>query len=342
MKKHINYGKVLLVVFITILIWVWADKAQDELWEPQNVTIKADRSSSADLMITFDGKASVQLEKLTLQGPSWHISDLRSDYSSGKLNLEFFLSPADAGILEPGQVNMNILDYMRKSNLLKNLGITAVDCTPKTISIQVNRLVEKQLQVRCLRENGGLLQPKTVEPATVKMRVPADWGPDRLVAYVELSESEIEQARLAPYKKGAKVRFSSSDQRPVPSPIMIQMPPATEDLRQYTITGATVGFVQTDNLVGKYKPELLNYTELSSFTISATPDAKAAYEAQPYQILFYILDKDEQEKTEQRREVDYNFPVDFVRDGQIKLNQPKEVGRFILKPLPQDGPNGGQ
>jgi len=333
-KKHkrINYGKVLLVIFITVLIWVWADTAQDIQWEVENILIKADRSSWADSLLMFEGKPSIALEQLVLRGPNWRINDLKNDYHSGSLRLEFFLSPTDVGMAESGQTSINLLDFIKNSGQLRDFGVSAVDCKPKTLSVEVSRLVERQLTVRCLRENRELLKPKSIEPATIKMRVPELWGPERLVADVILTNDEIEQARAGPYEKPAFVTFSSNEQRPVPEVITIQMPPSTEDLKQYTITGATIGFVLSANLVGRYDPVLLNYPELASFTISATPAAKAAYEGQAYQILLYILDDDAQKSGENRKEVVYNFPAESVREDNIKLNQPREIARFKLEP----------
>jgi len=328
-KRRVNYGKILLVTFITALIWVWADTAQDEQEQINNIPIQAG-STEEDLWLSFDGKTSTTINILEFRGPSSRVNSIKRQWQDKELDLKFFLLPSDVGLSEQGQSSLNLLKFIRNSGLLSDLGVTAVACEPNELKVQVSKLQERLLTVRCMSNNIEV-EAKSIEPATVTMLVPADWPAERLVADVELTENEIEQAKLNPIEKTAFVTFSSDLQKDVPEEIMVQLPPAAENLRQYTITGATVGFAFSENLAGKYKPELLNSTKLSSFTIIATPPAKAAYDAQPYKITLHILDEDEQTKTEISREVVYNFPIEFVRDGQIKLNQPKEVARFTLK-----------
>jgi len=340
--KGINFGKIVLVVFITILIWVWADKAQDENYTFENVLLKADRSLASELWLTFpqdgqahDGQRSATLEELTLRGPAARLDELKRNLKTGSPRLEFFLGPADAGLVGPGQTNLNVLDFLRNSGQMRSLRVSAVDCKPRTIVVKASRLVEKELKVRCVRPNGDVLNAKKIEPATVKMRVPEDWSP--LAADVILSDSEIEQARLADFEKTAIVRFSPEEIHVIPTKVKITMPPATEDLSPLSITQATIGFVLSPNLVGKYRIVLENYSELASFTISATSEAARAYREQPFQILLYILDEDAKNTSEQRKEVEYNFPDEFVSQGKIKLNQPAGTARFKLEPL-ESGP----
>jgi len=330
--SRINYGKIVLVVFITILIWVWADKAQDEEYTFENVPLKADRSLSSNLWLTIDGQGSVTLAELAVRGPAARLDEIKRDLKTGSLRLEFFVGPGDVGLTEPGQpVNLNVLDFLRNSGQLHGLRVVAVDCKPRAVVVKASPLVEKELKVRCVRPNGTVLNAKRIEPETVRMRVPEDWGP--LVAVVILNDSEIEQARATDFEKSAVVRLSPDEIVPVPTKIKIVMPAPAEDLSARSITQATIGFVLSPNLVGKYRLVLENYSELASFTISATSEAARAYSEQPFQILLYILDEDAKNTSEQRKEVEYNFPDEFVSQGKIRLNQPQGVARFRLVPL---------
>lgn len=328
---QINYGKVVLVVFITILIWVWADKAQDEDHTFENVLLKADRSLASNLWLTIDGQRSVTLAELTVRGPAARLDEIKRDLKTGSPRLEFFIGPGDAGLTEPGQVNLNVLDFLRNSGQLHGLRVVAVDCKPRAVVVKTSPLVEKDLTVRCVRPNGTVLNAKRIEPPTVRMRVPEDWGP--LVADVILNDSEIEQARVTDFEKTAIVRLSPEETQDVPTKVKVMMPAPAEDLSAQAVTQATIGFVLSPNLVGKYRIVLENYSELASFAISATSEAARAYREQPFQILLYILDGDAKNPSEQRKEVEYNFPDEFVSQGKIKLNQPAGTARFRLEPL---------
>jgi hypothetical protein len=336
--KGINYGKIVLVVFITVLIWVWADKAQDEEYTFENIQLAADRSITSDLWITFEGQRRATLKELKLRGSAARLDELKADLKKNPPELmRFSLQPVDTGLRGPGQTELIVLDFLRNSGQLSKLRVSAVSCEPKSVTVKASRLVEKELKVRCVRRNGDVLNAKKIEPATVKMRVPEDWSP--LVADVILNDSEIEQARLGDFEKTAVAKFSTDEEYDIPTKIKIVMPPAAEDLSPCSITQATIGFVLSPNLVGRYRVVLENYSELASFTISASAEAARAYREQPFQILLYILDEDAKNTSEQRKEVEYNFPDEFVSQGKIKLNQPAGVARFKIEPL-ESAPTG--
>lgn len=333
MKRRINYGKVLLVTFITILIWVWADKAQDAECEIRQAVIKPDRALAPDLWITFDGQVGFKIDLVKLRGPASRIDRIKGGLRTGAGAMEFFFAPHDMGMTEPGSYTLDICRFLRQSGQLLNLGVTATYCEPNTVEVNVSRLVERTLTVRCVRQNGVALKARTIEPATVEMPVPENWGREKLFAEVSLTDSEIEQARSAPIEKVAYVQFAPGQVRAVSSPIKVTMPPATEQLKEYTVTGATVGFVMSLNLAGKYEPVLLNPSDLAQVNILATNVAEDAYRQQPYQMLLYIQDEDAQNTSEQKKTIVYNFPDEFVQNGQIRLNQPPAVARFVLKEL---------
>jgi len=333
----INTGKMVLVIFITILIWVWADKAQDADYDIRAV-IKPDRAVAPDLWITFDRQSSVQLELVRLRGPASRIDQIRNDLRAGSGFREFFFAPQDVGLNEPGNYHLDICDFLRRSGQLLELGVTAVHSEPNTIEVEIARLVRRPLAIRCTRRDGTVLETRKIEPETIEMLVPETWGRDRLVADAVMTESEINQARNSPVEIIAQIRFGPDDVRRLPSPVKVTLPAAIEDMKQYPVTGATIGFVLSHNLVGRYRPELLNYSDIATFYIQASAPAKAAYDEQAFKMLLFVLDGDEQITTEQRRDVVYNFPREFVREGKIRLDQPAGAARFKLVPITSPQP----
>ena len=61
MAKKINYGKVLVVASITVLIWVWADLALDEKLSVSNVNITIAKSSNPNFWVSFGNESSVSI-----------------------------------------------------------------------------------------------------------------------------------------------------------------------------------------------------------------------------------------------------------------------------------------
>jgi hypothetical protein len=64
----------------------------------------------------------------------------------------------------------------------------------------------------------------------------------------------------------------------------------------------------------------------------ATDTAWDVYKETPYQVLVKIHDGDEGAE-EVLREVTYNFPLEFVEKGQIRLNEARRQAKFKLVPV---------
>ena len=69
---------------------------------------------------------------------------------------------------------------------------------------------------------------------------------------------------------------------------------------------------------------------MDPIVIRATPQARLAYENMHFHVILEILDKDVDDE-EQRRPLFYNFPENFVREKQIKLDGPPVQAIFKLK-----------
>ena len=61
-KKKLKLGKFFVVISLTILIWVWADRAKTETLPVTTGVIKINESSDPKLWITFNNKKSFNIE----------------------------------------------------------------------------------------------------------------------------------------------------------------------------------------------------------------------------------------------------------------------------------------
>ncbi len=334
MKVPKNYGKIILVIFITILIWVWADKAQDIEETFSGIIIKVAKSSPADndLWLNFDGKKIVTIKSITLKGSSHRLEKMDRDRKTGKKSMEFLIEIDDLENNKPGVKDIDVKRFLEKSSDLK--GVDVVGCQPETVNITVSKLVERELKIRVTGPKKEILTAKKIEPDTVKAMVPESWSPEQLFADVRLAtDSEITQARSTALEKVAKVQFPSDNPRVLPDKIKVLMPPVTEDRKSYSIT-ATIGFVYSRNMDEKYETKLSNESDIQRVSFKATPAAKAAFEAQDFHVLIPILDEDAADITKsQKRKVIYNFPIEFVEKGEIKLDQLHGEAEFKLKAI---------
>lgn len=348
MPGKIKYGKITACVFITALIWVWADLALDEELPDKPATIVVDESANPKLWVSFSagrltagqtplaageafGVAGSADVRITLSGPATVVAAQGRRLKEGK-RLEFDFDAAQQGMGKPGTYPLALLPFLQKNKQIRRLGLKVKSCEPDTLTVNVVGLVEKLLLVRCVDEDQNPIETASIKPAQVAMFVPEDWVGD---ARVQLMRREIEQARLTAVAKTPYIELAVGRPRQAQMAVEIAIPPAEDLLRPETITAATLGIALSPTLQGKYKVEVTNLNEvMSPIAIRATADARRAYQLQPLpSMILYIFDDDRKTAAEQRRQVVYNFPDEYLRKDEIVLNQQPVVARFKLIPL---------
>ncbi len=336
MIKKVKYGKMFAVVFITVLIWVWADLALDEELSVSNAKISIAKSTSQNLWISFAGEPSVSINKIVLKGPASKITEVKRKLNDGSLVLEFFLDPERTEtISSPGKQILDVLAFLRQSSQIKKLGLTVESCKPQALWVNIARFTRKTLTIKCIDETQNAITAAVIEPKQLEAFVPEDWSGEKLTANVRLSRREIEQARLSAVEKIPFFELAPGQIRETQRAVKITMPPEEDLLADYTITTARLRFSLSPNIQGKYKVVVDNLDEvIRTITIRATADAKRAYEKMPYQVTLEIDDEDAASPDPLRRKLIYNFPDEYLRRDEIKLNQQPVTARFKLTPLP--------
>ena len=335
MVKKIKYGKILLVIFLTGLIWCWADLALDEKLPVSSAKISVAKSADPNLWVSFndDNESSVSIEEVVLKGSAAKIAEVRRKLNDGSLVIEFFLDPKREAMTGPGRHSLDVLTFLRRADRIRQLGLTVESCEPAKLSVNVVGLVKRALDVKCLDEDQNPVEVAAVEPAQVDIFVPEDWLGG---AKVQLTRREIKQARSSAIEKTPYIELAGTT-REASTAVKITTLPEGDRLSDYTITTATLGFSLSANLQSKYKVVVTNLNEvIRAITIRATPDAKRAYEKMRYQVILEIDDSDKDAKPTEppRRELVYNFPDEYVRRDEIRLNQQPVTAQFKLIPLP--------
>jgi hypothetical protein len=343
MTKKPKLGKISIVVFLTILIWVWADLAQDEtLSLPGFLTISVARSSDPTLWISFKGpdqalQSSVILDNVDLKGPAKRVADVERMKNKGALEPDLFLVPErQPGLVEEGTRTFDVLSFLKQSDEIGQLGLTVESCEPRTLTVQVRRLVRTFLPVECVDLNGNVVRGANLDPAKVEAPVPQDVT---YVAKIQLTPAELGQARVASIQKNPYVELAPGQQREISAKVKISLPPEQVALMTYPVQ-CTLGFCFSPILQGKYQVELdpQSETDLQSVFVKATPAALDAYKQQPFQIFLYILDSDRQATGYQERAVVFNLPGEYVRQEEIEAGegQSARTVRFRLVPVSVD------
>lgn len=332
MLRKIKFGKIAIVIFLTILIWVWTDLDLDEELSVPRATISA--AYNDDLLASFSGQPEVVINNIRLKGPARKISEVRRDLNKGTksvLDFDFTLNPKQENMLTTDSHTLNVLDFLKRSDTIKELGgLTVEYCEPEIIDVNVVKLVKKQLDIDCFDDNGVPLNVESIDPPKIEMYVPEG---SRIKAQARLTNININQARTSGTKVVPYIELAGR-QRIATQTVTVKMSPKADSLRQYPIS-ASVGYQFSKNLLGRYDAEIENVNDVVSFVILATPEAKNAYESRNFMVTLEILDEDEKKPPEtiHRREIIYNFPPEYLAKNEIRLVGTPIEARFKLIPL---------
>ncbi len=333
-------GKISVTVFLTALIWVWADLAQDERLDLSNfVTITMAKSSDPNLWVALEGdgstlRASVTVERVVLKGPASRVSEIVRRKNREKLDLNLFLVPEQMGLTETKTHTLDVLSFLKQSDEIRHLGLTVETCEPRMITVEVSRLTIEPMKVECIDDMGNPLITETIEPLLVKVRIPPE---GMAAARVRLTAEEQRQAREATVEKIPYVELADGQRRDALQPVKVKLPPAENALRQYAVSG-TIGLCMSQNMQDKYKVELRGDPMAELVLVRATAAAHQEYDKMPFHMLLFIEDSDKPSQEYVSREVVFNFPQDHVERGEIKLDQPVPKIQFRLVPIPEPVP----
>jgi len=341
--RKLKFSKLAIVMFLTVLIWVYADLAVDDTLPVTNVPMSLARMGDTELWATFkneDGPplASTIIEHIVLKGPSSRIAEVRRGLNNNLLNLAFSLNPEMQNMTNAGTYTLNVLDFIRESEQIRALGgLTVESCEPNTLTVNIVKLVRRELEIRAFDENARFLESESITPSKITMYVTQDWGQDKF-AEVTLTPSEIEKARSRAVTKRPYIVLGDNQKRISDETVNVKLIPEEEELESFTISRVRVGYSYSPITQGKYIAEPINEVEISSeIKIRATQEAKEAYEKQRFHVTVEIDDED-RSGNEVSRELRYNLPKEYVRSGEIKLDpgyEPVEA-TFKLVPVPSD------
>jgi len=339
MIKKLKPGKISIVVFLTALIWVWSDLAQDDRLPLSDIRLAVAPSTDQSLWVNFvveqadpNLQTSVALDTVVLKGPASRVAEVRRRKNKGALDLNLFVVPAQEGLTQAEAHTLNVLDFLRKSDVIRNLGLTVESCEPQRLTIQTHKLIEQDIAVECVGIDTTLWVP-TLNPSSVTAYVPA--GRTLKARIPRLTPEEQNQAKTAPIEKTPHIELAQGpgQRRDISTKVKITLAPAQNVLTEFPVR-SVYGLCMSANLMGKYNVVLENdLLQLTRVMVKATAEAQDAYFRAPMQLVLYIKDEDLQAAGPIERDFVFAFPEDHVRKGEIEANQPAPKARFTLVPI---------
>ncbi|MEN6332673.1 MAG: hypothetical protein ABFE01_00340 [Phycisphaerales bacterium] len=345
MIKKLKPGKISIVVFLTALIWVWADLSQDDRLSLSDVQIRVAKSADQSLWVNFvvEGadpnlRTSVALDMVVLKGPATRISEVKGRKNRGALDLNLFLGPEQEELASAGLHPVNVLEFLRKNDVIRNLGLTVESCEPASLTIQTQKLVEQDVTVECVGIDQGLVA--TFNPSSVTAYVPKG---KPLTAKILLTSEEQNVAKISPVTKNPYVELTSAldQRRTLSTKVAVALTPAQSVLTDRPVP-ASYGFCLSGNLQGVCRVVLdkeTDKTKLLTVMVEATEEAFNAYKNAPTQLVLYIKDEDITKEGPIERQFVLELPEDYVQRGEIKASQPAPKVKFTLEPITLSPPS---
>jgi len=337
MIDRLKPGKISIVVFLTFLIWVWADLAMDEPLILSDVRIEVAKSTDPSLWVNFvvEGadpnlRTSVALDEVVLKGPASRIAEVSRRKNRGDLNLSLFLDPGEEGLTQAEAHTLNVLDFLRKNREIRELGLTVESCLPQRLTMVTYKLDEQDVTVECVGIDASF--QVTLDPSSVAAYVPAG---KTFQARIQLTQAEQNQAKADPLEKTPYVELVPGQRREIATKVKVTLSPA-QNVRLEYVVPATYGICFSPNLQGKYRVIVHNEaTELANVYIRATQQACDAYRAAPYKLVLYIEDRDtEITQWPISRPFVFSFPEAYVRSGEIEARDERApIAQFTLVPI---------
>ncbi|MHC4647558.1 MAG: hypothetical protein ACYTBJ_18890 [Planctomycetota bacterium] len=326
MLKKVKFSKVLAVIFLTLLIWVWADLALDEEHTVYSAAV-TDATSNARLWVSFgDSEPSAAIKELVLKGPRARIADLRKTIKTRE-GLTFDFDAAAEKMDEPGPHPLPLMDFLQKHSEIRKYGVKLVSCKPEKIQVNVTTLAQTWLHVTCCDQDGNPV-PAEIKPQQVQMYVPEQWPAEKRVALVRLTQAERIDATTAPIMQTPFVELAPTELREADTPVEVKI---LSQLAPASITPPRIGFSMSATLMGKYKPEIVNRDVYAlPIQILATLEARQEYEKSAFHATLEIYESDLEKEPPLKRKLIYNFPLESVRREEIKLNQASIEVEFRL------------
>ncbi len=326
--------KFLAVVFLTLLIWTWAFLS---LEESKDYIGSLDLAAGIDkqLLVSFSKYDQSLPLKLIFKGSPAKITELSRKYRApqndpDKERLDYYFNPVDQGYTKENTYTLSISEFLRENSKTQELALSLESVDPDQIEVQVEILSKKRLPIQCLDEIGAPLKSAEVDPAWVEMYVREGYSGS---AYVALSQQQVDLARQQPIQTrpyievGTQTRYSDAE---VTVNIL-----QTDTLISRPYKPQRIGFVMSPSLQEKYEPQIENETELrGTIQVRATDEALKAYENMRYQLLIEIWDEDTTLPEIPPKEVIYNFPIEYVKSGEIELVETGTAKSATIKLIP--------
>lgn len=205
-----------LVVPLTLLIWVWAEREQNVPSEKMLFIIDVRSFDPTKTMsIVRDGTTS-EAVTVELTGPRSGLDAIREaiaeNPSKSRLNVEV-TEPLEPSA-EPYRISIG--SRLNQQEIFESNGVSVQGTEPATAQVLVDRVVERELEVKLRPDLASRVESAEFNPQTVKVS-----GPERVITQLEaqgklVAELELStQSQIMSARPGTEIVLGQERIRPI-------------------------------------------------------------------------------------------------------------------------------
>ncbi len=304
MKGPRQFGTIVLVTVVTILIWLLAaakTRETETIAGRLDFTVASDSSGER-----YDVSPSPIPMTLTIVGPALAVRNTRDLLNTSPLHIPL---PAEHGRQEIA----NLAKVIQDVEDIRDLGVSVVSVDPARITVDITEFVTLTAVTRADIQAASTVQDVSVAPKDVQVTVPrsiAHQLPDPLVVEATVDPRDI--ARLEPgvlHTVDGTLRLPDSAQLSVP----VTIEPASARVsfqllarqRRATVPRVRIQIISSPQDFGTYQVTLTEPL-LSDVDIEASPDDISEVEAGRAQIIALVhLTTNDKERSVEKKAVSF-------------------------------------
>ncbi len=207
-----------LVIPLTLLIWVWAEREQNVPSEKMLFIVDVRSGDPTKTMTIVRDGATSEAITVELTGPRSGLDSIREtinkDASKQRLTVEVAASEAFEPSSEPYRITIG--SRLNQQKIFESNGVTVKETEPATAQVIVDRVVERELEVKLRPDLASRVESAEFDPKSVKVR-----GPERVISQLEtagklVAELELNsQSQIMSAQPGTNIVLAQERIRPI-------------------------------------------------------------------------------------------------------------------------------
>lgn len=180
-----------LVVPLTLLIWVWAEREQTVESVEMQFIIDVRSVDPTKVMSIVRGRGMSESVTVQLSGPRAGLDAIKETVTNNPSANRLTIDIDEGFEPSPEPVPISLGSRLNQQKIFESNGVTVKSTNPSTAEVIVDSVVERDLQVKLPAELASRVETAEFNPKTVKVR-----GPERVINQLEASGKLVAELDL--------------------------------------------------------------------------------------------------------------------------------------------------